>query len=450
MGSEVFGAVTSTGFTPNIPGSVFLPNIAGPGASGTFDGYWIASGSALHNGIGNIKYQILTVIYAPPGTNGGNSKNSVTYSAGANTTTTTSASQSFKNSINVSVTQKNGILGAGISGSGSFGYSNTSTDTQSLQVTQSSTATIGPVTGSTKDGINHDYDVIYLFLQPQVDLALTSSAASWTFGDNSHKHIQYVLVGQLNHHLTWDDSPGVKAELDAAHINEADYGVILTSDPLVAGSPPDPNRFVDENTMLPYEAPPTGGAVVPITQSISSSSTATTGTTVQNTYTVGMSISATVGGDPPDAGLASAASTTLNDVNNWEWSNTSSRSSSSGSIQTASVTIGGPAPGYPGPTELAVYRDTVYNTFAFVLVPPERLQVAATGTLKTDAGAPVVGAEVTLSTVAGVHRTFTNSKGEFAFFGDFPGPITVQAAGATPQVVPQSGSPRSVQLQKRG
>jgi hypothetical protein len=76
--------------------------------------------------------------------------------------------------------------------------------------------------------------------------------------------------------------------------------------------------------------------------------------------------------------------------------------------------------------------------------------VAATGTLKTAAGEAVAGAEVRLGTIAGIHRTFTNSKGEFTFFGDYPGPITVEADDAAAQAIPQSNSPKNVQLQKRG
>jgi hypothetical protein len=35
------------------------------------------------------------------------------------------------------------------------------------------------------------------------------------------------------------------------------------------------------------------------------------------------------------------------------------------SSQSATVTIGGPSFGYPGPTDILVYWDTVYRTFMF-------------------------------------------------------------------------------------
>jgi hypothetical protein len=64
------------------------------------------------------------------------------------------------------------------------------------------------------------------------------------------------------------------------------------------------------------------------------------------------------------------ANTTLQATGGWTWTNTNSTSTGSGTTQSASLTVGGPAYGYTGVTELAVYKDTIFNTFAFVLVPP--------------------------------------------------------------------------------
>ena len=48
-------------------------------------------------------YQVLTVLYAPPGTKGGNSKSVVDYGNGSATGTTTSVSSSFEVGANASV-----------------------------------------------------------------------------------------------------------------------------------------------------------------------------------------------------------------------------------------------------------------------------------------------------------------------------------------------------------
>jgi Carboxypeptidase regulatory-like domain len=112
-----------------------------------------------------------------------------------------------------------------------------------------------------------------------------------------------------------------------------------------------------------------------------------------------------------------------------------------------SVTLGGPAYGYNGPTVMKVYIDTIYHTFAFALVPVELEEVGVKGTVVTAAGKPPMPpAEVILVENRTRHRTFTNAKGEFTFFGNISGPATVQAAGIT-QAVPQLRSPaRSVDI----
>ena len=50
------------------------------------------------------KYLVLTVIYAPPGTEGGSSSSSVVYGSGSTTGSTVSSTGSFKQNHSVSVT----------------------------------------------------------------------------------------------------------------------------------------------------------------------------------------------------------------------------------------------------------------------------------------------------------------------------------------------------------
>jgi H-type lectin domain len=413
------GNITTTGFTPIISGS-------GSTGTGPLAMNWVAVGSRLYNGTATGNYLVLTVIYAPPGTNGGKASSSVSYGAGVTSGNTTSATQSFKQSIGVSVSNQGGFLGSSASGSVSFSYTTTTTDTQSLEIKQSTTTTIQR-TGPAQDGINHDEDAIYLLLKPQIALSLSSSAASWTFGDNSTSPIQYVLVGELNGHYAW--RTGVLAQLTAAGVSAADYPNILASDPL-AGNPSvlDPTRFSPANTMYPYEPPATpNDPVIAIMTTISDSSTATSTTKTEYSTNIALTVSGT-------AGFLDMANTTLKATGGWTWTSTNSTSTSSGTTQSASATLGGPAYGYQGVTEVAVYKDTIYNTFAFVLVPPQSSEVALSGTVTTAAGAPIPGTEVTLTESGIKHRTFTNAKGGYVFFGRITGPATIQAAGVTRSV----------------
>ncbi len=63
-----------------------------------FDGYVVPS------------YLVIAVIYAPPGTTGGHSTNSVNYQNGSTLGVTTSASQSFTQGTSVSVEASGGVL----------------------------------------------------------------------------------------------------------------------------------------------------------------------------------------------------------------------------------------------------------------------------------------------------------------------------------------------------
>jgi hypothetical protein len=436
--------VTAQGFTPVTQQGNTAPVQVGPfpfPVNIPISGTWVAVGASLFKGSTVAKYLVLTVIYAPPGANGGRGASSVSYGSGVTSGTTTSASQSFQSSIGTSVTAKGGFLGSGGEGSLSFDFTNKATDTQSLEIKQSTTSTITRP-GPSQDGIDHNQDVIYLLLKPTISLSLSSSAAAWTFGDNSQSPIQYVFVGELNGSFPW--RPGVQQQLNAAGVTAADYPIILANDPLANGGTPtlDPARFRPANTMFPYEPPATqNDPVISINTTISNSSTSTTGSAIQNTYKVGMSISG-------DAGLLDMAKLTLKDTLSWEWTNTSSTSTSSGSTQTASLTIGGPAYGYTGVTEVAVYTDTLFNTFAFALVPPSHLEVAVQGTLKATDGAPSAKSEVVLTENGVKHRTFTNAKGEYIFFGHLTGPATVEAKGMT-QIVPQPQPSRTLNLELR-
>ncbi len=89
--------VTALGFTPKVPyNAIQLPGARVVPTDPWVRGTWIAVGPKIFHGTVLPKYMILTVIYAPPGTNGGHSTSSVEYAAGSSTGTTTSASQTFK------------------------------------------------------------------------------------------------------------------------------------------------------------------------------------------------------------------------------------------------------------------------------------------------------------------------------------------------------------------
>lgn len=397
-------------------------------------GIWVAVGPILINGTVVPKYLVLTVIYAPPGTNGGHSTSSVSYGTGSSTGTTTSSSQTFKVSNSVSAEGSGGILGNGVAAGVSFAYSRASTDSQSLEIKKSTSATISQA-GPAQDGVSHDEDEIWLLLNPTVNLALSSSSAAWTLANATPSPIQYVHVGWLNGHQPMP--AGVAAALQSGGITSQDFPNILARDPLAGGSSSlDPIRFVSLNTTFPYEPPYSANDPVPtVTFNISNSSTTTTGSTVEDTYTVGLTTS--LSGD-----YLEFAKATLKDTASWAWTNKSSQSIVTGTSQSATLTVGGPAYGYTGGTLMQAYLDTMYNTFVFSIVPAAA-EIGVDGTLVNRSGKPIPFTEVTLIEVeTGIqHRTFTNAKGEYKFVGRITGSARVQAqAVGVTQMLPRTGS----------
>src|SRR5262249_17515347 len=236
----------------------------------------------------------------------------------------------------------------------SFSYSHSGVDSQSLDIKKTMSSTISQV-GPDKDGISHDLDEIWLLLNPTVNLSLSSASAAWIFANAPSSPIQYVYVGWLKNPQTM---PGnVATALQSAGITPAEYPNILARDPFASGSSTlDPNRFVSLNTTFPYEPPYSQTSPVPIVSvNISNSSTSTCGTGTQDTYGVGLTISAT-------GNYLDFAKATLKDTANWEWTNQSSLTNTVGSSQSATLAIGGPAWGYTGGTVCKVYLDTIYNT----------------------------------------------------------------------------------------
>jgi hypothetical protein len=403
-------SVTSTGGIPNLPVTVGIT--------------WAAVGSERFTGQARAKYLVLSVIYAPPGTDGGHSTSSVSYASGSTTGTSTGASKSFKVNNKISLDTSGGILGSGGAVGVSFDWSHNTTDSQLLDIKKSTATTISR-TGPSSDGIDHDEDAIYLLLSPTIDLSLSPSTAEWTLG-SAQGAIQYVYVGQLNGHSTMP--PGLASALKASGITPQDYPSILAQDPLASSPSLAPPRYLYLNMEYPYIPPYAQSDPVPtITTTIADSTTETASSDMEDSYGVGISLSGS-------EGFGETAKVALKDESSWQWTSKSTKSASAATSQTASVTIGGPGFHYPGPTLVKIYLDTLFHTFAFALVPADQQHLALKGTVVNTAGRPVPYSEVGL-VQGNVHwRTFTDSKGTFMFHGDLDGPVQINSGGVHIQV----------------
>jgi PQQ-like domain len=370
------------------------------------------------------RYHVLTVVYAPPGTNGGKSTSSVDYGSGSSTGTTTSVSKSFKWGLDVSASISIPISPAVALGlSGDFNYSSTNTDSESIEIKKTNNFDI-KVQGPGADGIDHNHDLFYLWLNPLLNVTIDpENNLAWELGvDGPDMVIQYVYVSWLKNPSSIP--PGVKQLLDSAGLTLDDYATILGLNPFASGATViDPNRYTAIPQSFPYEPPFSTTDPVPVqTYSLQSSLTYTSGQATVITYGVSVGVSAS----SPDGGDKDKDKGSLKVTGTFAWTNSSSSSTSNVSSESASVAIGGPAFGYTGATDVLVYLDGVYNSFMFAF--PTELPVAS-GTLTDSLGKPVAHKLVTLAVGAARLSTYSDAKGGYRFYGAPSGKGKVSVEG---------------------
>ncbi|CUW40576.1 protein of unknown function [Magnetospirillum sp. XM-1] len=291
------------------------------------------------------KYIVTSVIYAPPGSAAGTAS-SVSYSQGSQAGTTVSTGNSFQQGYSVTA----GVDTGAFSAEASFGCSSETSSSSSVSINKSTTFTID-LSGPNNDGIDHQNDGFYLWLNPLLNIYADS------FGD-----VQWLMsVAGATMQIVWVQAgwllqPGtmpqdVQQTLDAAGLTPTDYAAILSTNPFMPGGTIDPNRYLLLNQTFTYEA---GSPTESFTLSNSETQTQTQETSV--TYSVDATVK---GGEEVTAAIGA----------NFEWTNSSSTETESETDQTATFTINPPSSGYDGPVMLYVYWDNVYQSFAFSLEP---------------------------------------------------------------------------------
>ncbi len=164
----------SGGATVQLTGSdytiAFTPIAAG-GGSASFQ---------LQPGSVSPKYVVLAVVYAPPG-----SRSSVDYGNSTMMGSSISIENSFTNANNLSISLSAGvsILGNGgsVTGTASTAYSQQQDSSSSIDVTKTSTNdSIVPGPLSDAVGVDHDYDTIYIWLNPVISVGFVPGGEiSW-------------------------------------------------------------------------------------------------------------------------------------------------------------------------------------------------------------------------------------------------------------------------------
>jgi hypothetical protein len=315
------------------------------------------------------KYMILTVVYAPPGSQGCMFNSSASYGDGTTLGTTISASSSFNTETKISASVGAEVAGNGGEIGASFAFGQKDSNGSEMSVTNKSGSSI-KASGPCSDGINHDYDRVYVLLGPEVPVEFADPAGcpncggettSWSLAPNVGTQYE-VYVGELKGTMEMRQST---SDIFAAHdINMDDQLAMLSADPLANWSgtaldEPDPSRFVRTTRSIAY-APPVPGALPDSHDYFMENESMTKSTeAAEFSYAVGLKVEGS-------AGFAGIAKAKLSVENNWTWTNSNSAAFSESRSTSAAVTIGSPSAAYMGPPAIAVYYDTIFKTYAFV------------------------------------------------------------------------------------
>jgi hypothetical protein len=357
-------------------------------------------------------YYVLTVLYAPPGSAAAStnqSVNLVSYADGSSIGTKTTMTTDVKEGDAVTF----GGSGDKSSVGGNFNYNADASDATSVDITQNTSVTLSDPGPNAADGLDHNSDIIWLWLSPTVSLAgnSCSNKVSWGFG-TSNGITQYVYVGWLK------DGSSMPADvantLQAHGVTSADYSKILAFDALANGGAPPSPRYTDAYFNFPYEPPFGANTSTPaVTVELNNTNTNGWTTTTSTSYSVNESISNILS----VIGVSTSGS--------WTW--TSQTDDTTGNSYKAILSVAGPSSAYTAatnPTSFEIYKDNDFNTYAFVALP-----AAATPTLVGAAAKPIAGQVVTATGVGGVtYHTVTNAKGEYKFFNPAPTNVKVGTA----------------------
>lgn len=370
------------------------------------------SGEGATPGFVNPKYVIVGVTYAPPGPN-----SSVTYSTSTLVGNTETTTNTFSKDVNLTISTTNDIsawtpyggIGKKLQNTESTDYTQGSNSSTTVTVSKTSTVTYNTSgTGNAFSPVDHDYDVIWLWLNPLMLYSVdTTSPANiqwngygYDSNDTAGPDVYGVQVGWLNG--DWGDNQSVDHVLargwvttnepgmiwpsgDGPGITRTDIAQILQADPFASGTyslpSPLPSTTADHRfTQIPYppnpvtytQAGPGNGGGITTTYDLENVNTSSEGrgttTSFQQSFGVEEGFSASAWFNSFSVNLSVSKVQTLKWTHSWEDTLTTTKTLS----QALSVT--GPGcpqtsppcvPTYTGPGQFIVFQDNQFGTFMF-------------------------------------------------------------------------------------
>jgi probable HAF family extracellular repeat protein len=476
--------------------------IAGINNNGAIVGYYVDAANHSHGVLYpagnqayvNPKYLIMSVTYASPG---GNASSFVSYQNTSLAGNTSMISKSFSKQVSTSINVSEGggmkaALNGQITETQSTSWTQKTTSSNAVTVNKTSSTTFKtPGIPNVYSPVNHDYDIIWLWLNPVTIFTLPNTnipaaPVIWNgYGYDLNDPFQDVdiwpiYVGYLNGDfgpLSAQDANALSRSWVTTQtfgpgqgpgITSADYPNILKADPF-ADNPYDANsgyiltlvpgaipatstdgRFTASNIAnttpqsIPYAQAPLGSTTGEQETYQLTNQTSTTATqTSDYTYMVGYGVDASIG-----YGLFA----NLDFKNNWSftWENISQTQNINTSTQTSTAQITGPPcpattapcnPDYTEPHGFVAYLDNLYGTLMFwpnpyfsisTLAPSTNtaaLGAAANYTISAEANGGYTGTSISLN-VSGLPAGASSNQGTVALGSEFA--LIVSTTSATP------------------
>jgi hypothetical protein len=367
-------------------------------------------------------YILVTIIYAPPG-----NKSRASYFQGSSAGTNNNVSNAFGQGIKAGVTGD--IIAEG-------SYTVTNQTSSSFQVTKTLTSELDNF--GTADTITHGQDMVYLWLNPEINYSQQQSPGSPV-------NISLGTVGgaQMNViELTGDEVtqkvPIPSWKLTNATLTTYDLQQLASVDPWLGSAnynpASNPNRFVLE-TELQLDGPDAAGGDPP-GQGVSANDAQQTCTANTTSQQVGADLGTSVGFD------FFGASEKVTAVKSWTMTTTNSYGNCNGSSQTAFVDLVTTTVSFHDVID--VYFDSIVQSFAYVSAtggigyPADGANV--TGTLRNAAGQVLANQAMVATFANGRSRTlFSNAQGIYRIFAVPAGAVKIQSGDITSQVIVKPG-----------
>jgi len=338
------------------------------------------------------KFVVVSVIYAPPGP-----QSSVNYTSSTMIGHSNTLDQSFAMNSTLSVSDGIDIskivdgvnsgtgIPSGISvmtkDTASTSYTETLDTSSSIAIQESeSTGRIvkGPL--AAEDGVDHNYDLILVWINPEIDYTLTSGTSA-TYQEAFDpkdpanemdviqvfvKDLKTLQAGTYRGDLlsifarTWADLP---TDGSGRALTSSDYAKILARDPFANGSTTiDSTRFdLLFGSTFNYTPAACGGQPPTDTGMQGRSIVTTQGQTATDAYQTSFS-------ESTDTTFLGFLSVNLTSSTSMTWTSKVMQQYTIGTGQSAMVSITGPADcTYSGFQDVQVYQDNIYGTFLFNL-----------------------------------------------------------------------------------